>query len=197
MQQPRRAPVVLRQGIWRRTDARFALASGRQASAGRVGQRGICCPIGGGPMTVLSGGAAASQLVRPPAADAHRAAARSAWGWEQLWPWLNGAELPGGPLLCVIDGPTRGRPCSGAAVRGEFRRLAAEAGVRRRFAPHQLRHAHALELAREGIALNIIHRQLGHTPTSAQPRSTCKDPRRSSRPCARAARRCRPAGLRL
>jgi site-specific recombinase XerD len=35
-------------------------------------------------------------------------------------------------------------------VRVEFRRLAARAGVRRRFAPHQLRHAHAVELAREG-----------------------------------------------
>ena len=41
--------------------------------------------------------------------------------------------------------------------------LAADAGVRRRFAPHQLRHAHAVELAREGVAVNIIQRQLGHT----------------------------------
>jgi hypothetical protein len=57
----------------------------------------------------------------------------------------------------------RGRPWSGAAVRTEFRRVAAEAGVRRRFAPHQLRHAHALELAREGVPLNIIQRQLGHS----------------------------------
>jgi integrase len=71
-------------------------------------------------------------------------------------------ELPVGPLFCVIDGPTRGRPWSAAAVRAEFRRLAARAGVRRRFAPHQLRHAHALELAREGVAFNIIQRQLGH-----------------------------------
>jgi integrase len=39
---------------------------------------------------------------------------------------------------------------------------AGRAGVRRRFAPHQLRHAHAIELAREGVALNIIQRQLGH-----------------------------------
>jgi integrase/recombinase XerD len=38
-----------------------------------------------------------------------------------------------------------------------------EAGVRSRFAPHQLRHAHAVELAREGIAVNLIQRQLGHT----------------------------------
>ena len=35
-------------------------------------------------------------------------------------------------------------------------------GVRRRFAPHQLRHAHAVELAREGVPLNVIQRQLGH-----------------------------------
>jgi integrase/recombinase XerD len=36
------------------------------------------------------------------------------------------------------------------------------AGIRRRFAPHQLRHAHAIELAREGVPLNVIQRQLGH-----------------------------------
>jgi integrase len=44
-----------------------------------------------------------------------------------------------------------------------MRELAAAAGVRRRFAPHQLRHAHAVELARGGVAVNIIQRQLGHT----------------------------------
>jgi site-specific recombinase XerD len=66
-------------------------------------------------------------------------------------------------MLCIIDGLTHGRPWSGAAVRTEFRRAAARAGVRRRLAPHQLRHAHALELAREGVPLNIIQRHLGHT----------------------------------
>jgi integrase len=35
--------------------------------------------------------------------------------------------------------------------------------VRRRFAPHQLRHAHAVEMAREGVPLIVIQRQLGHT----------------------------------
>ena len=45
---------------------------------------------------------------------------------------------------------------------GWLRRVAAQAGIRRRFAPHQLRHAHAVELAREGVALNVIQRQLGH-----------------------------------
>jgi site-specific recombinase XerD len=121
-------------------------------------------------------------------------AGRSAWtsgGWEQLRPWLAArAELPVGTLFCIIDGPTCGRPWAGAAVRSEFRRLAAHAGVRRRFARHQLRHAHALELAREGVPLNIIQRQLGHA-TSARPASTCRRsiPRRSSRPCTRAGRR--------
>ena len=71
--------------------------------------------------------------------------------------------MPAGPLFCIIDGRTRGRAWAAAAVRSELRRLAARAGVRRRFAPHQLRHAHALELAREGVPLNIIQRQLGHT----------------------------------
>ena len=55
------------------------------------------------------------------------------------------------------------RRWSATAARCELRQLAAEAGVRRRFAPHQLRHAHAVELAREGVAVNIIQRQLGHT----------------------------------
>jgi integrase len=78
-------------------------------------------------------------------------------------PWLaERLQLPAGPLLCVIDGPTRDRSWSAAAVRTEFRRHAAEAGVRRRFAPHQLRHAHAVELAREGVSVNVIQHQLGN-----------------------------------
>jgi site-specific recombinase XerD len=104
-----------------------------------------------------------SILVRSGKGGRRREVGMDEWGWEQLLPWLTArTELPAGPLFCIIDGPTRGRPWSGAAVRSEFRRLAASAGVRRRFAPHQLRHAHALELAREGVPLNIIQRQLGH-----------------------------------
>ena len=86
-----------------------------------------------------------------------------AWAWEQPRPWLaTRTQLPIGPLFCIIDGPTRGPPWSSAGVRVEFRRLAAQAGVRRRFAPLQLRHAHAVELAREGVPLNVIQRQLVH-----------------------------------
>jgi len=97
-----------------------------------------------------------SLLVRDGKSGRRREIGMDAWGWEQLRPWLAARhELPVGPLFCVIDGPTRGRPWSSANVRVEFRRLAAEAGIRRRFAPHQLRHAHAVELAREGVPLNV------------------------------------------
>ena len=41
-------------------------------------------------------------------------------------------------------------------------RTAVKAGVRRRFAPHQLPHAHAVEMAHEGVPLVVIQRQLGH-----------------------------------
>jgi site-specific recombinase XerD len=84
--------------------------------------------------------------------------------WEELRPWLElRVELPVGPLFCVINGPTRGRHWSSAAARAELRRTAVAAGVRRRFAPHQLRHAHAVEMAREGVPLIVIQRQLGHS----------------------------------
>jgi site-specific recombinase XerD len=86
------------------------------------------------------------------------------WAWEELRPWLElRVELPVGPLFCVINGLTRGRHWASAAARAELRRTAVAAGVRRRFAPHQLRHAHAVELAREGVPLIVIQRQLGHS----------------------------------
>ena len=85
------------------------------------------------------------------------------WAWEQLDPWLNvRAGLPIGALFCVLRGPTRGRPCSAAGVRVQLRNAAVTAGVRRRLAPHQLRHAHAVEMSREGVPLVVIQRQLGH-----------------------------------
>ena len=85
------------------------------------------------------------------------------WGWEQPRPWLAARlELSIGPPVYVIDGPTHGRPWSSAALRNELRLLATQAGVRRRFARHQLPVAHAVELAREGVPPNVIRRQLGH-----------------------------------
>jgi integrase/recombinase XerD len=39
--------------------------------------------------------------------------------------------------FCILAGPTRGRGWSPTAARSELRELAAQAGVPRRFAPHQ------------------------------------------------------------
>ena len=103
-------------------------------------------------------------LVRHGKGDKRREVGMDDWGWEHLRRWVaHRTRMPVGPLFCVIDGGTRGRPWAATAARAQLRRLAAAVGVRRRFAPHQLRHAHAIEMAHEGVALNIIQRQLGHT----------------------------------
>jgi site-specific recombinase XerD len=103
-------------------------------------------------------------LVRRGKGGRRREVGMDAWGWEELQPWLElRLRLPVGPLLCVINGATRGRHWSSAAARADLRRTAVTAGVRRRFAPHQLRHAHAVEMAREGVPLIVIQRQLGHS----------------------------------
>ena len=105
-----------------------------------------------------------SVLVRHGKGDKRREAGMDQFGFDQLAAWqVHRVMLPPGPLFCVIDGQTRGRRWSATSARSELRDLAAASGVRRRFAPHQLRHAHAVELAREGVAVNIIQRQLGHT----------------------------------
>jgi integrase len=105
-----------------------------------------------------------SILVRRGKGGRRREVGMDDWGWQELEPWLSARiALPIGPLFCVINGRTRGRPWTTSGARAELRRAAARAGVRRRFAPHQLRHAHAVEMAREGVPLIVIQRQLGHS----------------------------------
>ncbi len=101
-------------------------------------------------------------LVRRGKGGRRREAGMDRWAWEQLQPWIEiRASLPVGALLCVIRGATAGRRWEQSAARKQLRRTAASAGVRRRFAPHQLRHAHAVEMAHEGVPLVVIQRQLG------------------------------------
>jgi site-specific recombinase XerD len=90
-----------------------------------------------------------SLLVRRGKGSRRREVGMDDWAWGQLEPWLQARiKLPIGPLFCVVTGATRGRPWAAAAARSELRRVAREAGVRRRLPPHQLRHAHAVEMAR-------------------------------------------------
>ncbi len=102
-------------------------------------------------------------LVRRGKGGKRREVGMDRWAWGQLDPWLHTRrELPIGALLCVIHGPTAGRHWEASAARKQLHHAAAAAGVRRRFAPHQLRHAHAVEMAHEGVPLVVIQRQLGH-----------------------------------
>jgi site-specific recombinase XerD len=102
-------------------------------------------------------------LVRRGKGSKRRQVGMDSWAWEQLEPWQElRIGLPVGPLFCVIHGPTAGRHWEASSARRQLGRTAATAGVRRRFAPHQLRHAHEVEMAREGVPLVVIQRQLGH-----------------------------------
>jgi Phage integrase family len=100
-------------------------------------------------------------LVRRGKGGKRREVGMDRWAWEQLDPWLEiRRELPVGAVLCVIHGPTAGRRWEASAARKQLHHAAGAAGVRRRFAPHQLRHAHAVEMAHEGVPLVVIQRQL-------------------------------------
>lgn len=108
-----------------------------------------------------------SILVRHGKNDRRGEVGMDAWGWSALQPWLDErATLPVAPLFCVIVGPTRGHRWSEPAARLELHRTAIQAAVRRRFAPDQFRHAHAVELLHERIPLPLIQRQLGHSHLS-------------------------------
>ena len=103
-------------------------------------------------------------LVRRGKGGKRREVGMDVWGFEHLEPWLQiRSRLPIGALFCILRGPTRGLPCSPASIRTQLRDTALAGGVRRRFAPHQLRHAHAVEMSREGVPLLVIQRQLGHS----------------------------------
>ena len=102
-------------------------------------------------------------LVRRGKGGRRREVGMDRWAWSQLDAWLAlRQELPVGALLCVVRGVTAGRYWDVSSARKQLGRTAARAGVRRRFAPHQLRHAHAVEMAHEGVPLVVIQRQLGH-----------------------------------
>ena len=110
-------------------------------------------------------------LVRRGKGGKRREVGMDRWAREQLSPWLQlRAALPVGALFCVLRGPTRGRPCAPAGVRSQLHHAAARAGVRRRFAPHQLRHAHAVEMSRGGYRCSSSS---ANTPTWRLRRCTC------------------------
>jgi site-specific recombinase XerD len=129
-----------------------------------------------------------SLLIRHGKRDRRREVGTDPWARSVLDDWTSThTAFPPGPLFYVIDGPTRGRAWSATTVRAELRHLAVEARVRQRFAPHQLRHAHAVELLHKRISLPLTQRQLGHaylstTATYLEGISSEKDHRRHQPP---------------
>src|SRR4051794_24102727 len=102
-------------------------------------------------------------LVRRGKGGRRREVGMDEWAREHLQRWIDlRLELPVGPLFCVINGPTRGRPWSSAAARAECaarRRPQAFAGVSHRTncaTPTPSRW-------HEGVPLIVIQRQLGHS----------------------------------
>jgi integrase len=92
-------------------------------------------------------------LVRRGKGGRRREVGMDRWGWSQLEPWLAvRRELPVGALLCVIRGATACRHWEPSSARKQLRRTAAKAGVRRRFAPHQLRHGRGRDAAQGRLA---------------------------------------------
>jgi len=63
------------------------------------------------------------------------------------------------PLFCTL----RGDQIRSAYVRRLLPRLGRKADIAKRVHAHGLRHTHAAELAAEGVPVNVVARQLGHS----------------------------------
>ena len=63
------------------------------------------------------------------------------------------------PLFCTL----KGKPILSAYIRSMLPRIARKGGLEKRVHAHGLRHTHAAQLASEGVPVNVIQRQLGHS----------------------------------
>lgn len=89
-----------------------------------------------------------------------RIAAMDAGGFALLDRWQHvRVAPPGAPVFCT----RRGSPLYKSYVNAAIKRSAAKAGITKRVHAHGLRHAHAHELAAEGVSVTTIRDQLGHS----------------------------------
>lgn len=80
-----------------------------------------------------------------------------------LGTWLERRTVLGLNGRHFIFSTLKGQPIKTAYIRALLPRLAVRAGIEKRVHAHGLRHTFAAELAREGTAINLIQRQLGHS----------------------------------
>lgn len=67
------------------------------------------------------------------------------------------------PLFCTVQRPGRGNTVHPAYVRDRLKQYGERAGIPKRIHPHGFRHTMTVELAREGVGMYLIQRQLGHS----------------------------------
>jgi integrase len=127
-----------------------------------------------------------SVLVRNGKGGRRREVGMDEWGWEHLRPWLSArAELPVGPLFCIIDGPTAGdrgqAPRSAPSSAGSPLRRESGVASRRTSCATRTRWSSPARASR-----STSSSASSGTPTSARRRSTSREstPRRSSPPSA-------------
>ena len=102
-------------------------------------------------------------VVRHGKGDRQRPCMVDDWGWREIMDWAVLREsLPDGKLICKVKHPGAGTGLSSAFVRQEMRRLQRHAKIRKRCAPHQLRHGFSVEFNRETGDMLALHKQLGH-----------------------------------
>lgn len=80
--------------------------------------------------------------------------------------WLQARAKLGVPrgakVFCTVTAGNVGQPLGAPQWRDTIKHLGEKAGIEKRVHSHGLRHTHAVELMREGVALLVISRQLGH-----------------------------------
>lgn len=94
--------------------------------------------------------------------DNARTVGLDATAFDMIERWIDvrsSLRITRGPLFCTLNG-TR---LSCSYVRKMLPRMAQRAGIEKRVHAHGLRHTHAAELAAEGVPINVISRQLGHS----------------------------------
>lgn len=108
-------------------------------------------------------------LVRRGKGGKTRLSAMDEFGWAHVDLWLArrarllGDRASSGWVFCTIAQPAPGRRLGAPQVRTMLHRKARQSGLTKRVTPHQFRHGHAFGMAREGIPITVISKQLGHS----------------------------------
>lgn len=99
--------------------------------------------------------------------DKRRTVGIDDYGLFVIQPWLMLRAVlaidPRAPLFCTTQQPGRGNHMYPAYVRTVLHRYGALAAIPKRVHPHGFRHTMACDLVQEGLSINHVQAQLGHS----------------------------------